>query len=1083
MKTFKKLFSTLLVIVFILAYAFPVLPAYAGSNETTVDLYYIQDDDRTPIGELPAKYKSTYKINSGLSNPTYRVVEGYSATVDSEGNVTLCMMPVSTARARGLVDTLDVYRYYAESAGTRVYVPYPTVIEATDGTTTKTYTINVHDYAEVYAENKLNTIINTINPGQYSSSYDKLRAIANYVSEETYYSSRYSLLTNIIVHDCGDCISNSQLIKAICLRSGITKAELRRSFQDQKGEGTGHVNLYVEIDGESYIVDVNAGEKGRGYTIKPSSEFCMVDNTIYQYDGFSTNIGIPSSVNGTVVTALGRTDRFDSNKFASIFYGLEKDCPVTKVIIPNTVTTVNPGAFSDAVNLETINVDSGNSVYSSKDGMLYSKDGKKLIYVPAAKRIITLSGITSIDAHAFDDCKDLTIYYNGSESDWDSIDKSALPSGVKVYYGTTRVSGIQKVDPIGNKITFTNRYEAVDIKCAVVPEGAANKEIKIASDNDDVVIVMNGKAYAVGEGSCTITAETVDGGYKTTYTAEVAFTGYQLTLTGGEIVSATYNGQDVMGDSGAKLTSAKFLEDTKVTIKPDDSYDDFNSWSYGEDLEIKDYVEKTGELTFVMPKKDYAISATYNNTKVSTIDSISADGGSLEVKTISGAENYYLTICEDQSVQLTASVSPAWAHNKKMKWTVKPENVNNVTIDENGVATGLSAGSQIKVTVESTDGSNKTKDFYITVKPHNGDGEKTIIQVGDCTETPYIVEYLCPDCGMTIRETIEPDGEHSWDDGVGDATCTQGGEMTYTCYACGMTKTENVEALGHDWDVTSKQDATCTQDGHEEKKVCKRCHIEEGGEVIKALGHDYQPVAEVKATCTTDGYTAGSVCTRCQDVEYGRTKIPATGHNWKDWQVTQEATTTSTGVKTRVCKNDPSHKETQTIPKLADNGSGNTKPKPSSGGESGQEQKPKYSNEWIDGKWYNADGSCTYTGKLEWKSNSTGWWVEDSVGWYPQDSWQKIDGSWYYFKPDGYMAMGEYYGGYWFNGDGSWDDTYFLSWKSNSTGWWVEDKSGWWPSNAWLHIDGSWYYFDGSGYLVTNQYVDGYWLGADGACQ
>jgi hypothetical protein len=72
----------------------------------------------------------------------------------------------------------------------------------------------------------------------------------------------------------------------------------------------------------------------------------------------------------------------------------------------------------------------------------------------------------------------------------------------------------------------------------------------------------------------------------------------------------------------------------------------------------------------------------------------------------------------------------------------------------------------------------------------------------------------------------------------------------------------------------------------------------------------------------------------------------------------------------------------------------------------------------------------------------------------------------YFFKPDGYMASNEYYNGYWLNSDGSWDDKYFLSWKQNSTGWWVEDISGWWPQSQWLKIDGSWYYFDASGYMV-----------------
>lgn len=142
-----------------------------------------------------------------------------------------------------------------------------------------------------------------------------------------------------------------------------------------------------------------------------------------------------------------------------------------------------------------------------------------------------------------------------------------------------------------------------------------------------------------------------------------------------------------------------------------------------------------------------------------------------------------------------------------------------------------------------------------------------------------------------------------------------------------------------------------------------------------------------------------------------------------------------------------------------------------------------YSNEWVNGKWYDSQGKQTYKGTLSWKSNSKGWWVEDSQGWYPTNSWQKIDGVWYFFRPDGYMASGEYYYGYWFNYNGSWDASYYLTWRSNSRGWWVEDRSGWWPANKWLKIDGCWYYFNGSGYMVTNQYVDGYWIGADGVCR
>jgi hypothetical protein len=118
-----------------------------------------------------------------------------------------------------------------------------------------------------------------------------------------------------------------------------------------------------------------------------------------------------------------------------------------------------------------------------------------------------------------------------------------------------------------------------------------------------------------------------------------------------------------------------------------------------------------------------------------------------------------------------------------------------------------------------------------------------------------------------------------------------------------------------------------------------------------------------------------------------------------------------------------------------------------------------------------------------WKHNSTGWWAEYSDGSYPVNTWKKIDGVWYYFNKSGYMASKEWRDGYWLSSNGALEYNYTASWKSNSSGWWYEDGSGWYPSNCWQKIDGCWYYFNSSGYMVTDQYVDGYWLGSDGVCK
>ena len=142
----------------------------------------------------------------------------------------------------------------------------------------------------------------------------------------------------------------------------------------------------------------------------------------------------------------------------------------------------------------------------------------------------------------------------------------------------------------------------------------------------------------------------------------------------------------------------------------------------------------------------------------------------------------------------------------------------------------------------------------------------------------------------------------------------------------------------------------------------------------------------------------------------------------------------------------------------------------------------KYSNEWANGQWYDANGSASYAPKGQWKQNGTGWWYEDASGWYPANQWQKIDGKWYYFTADGYMDYSEYRDGYWLGADGAWVTSYSGGhWMQDGTGWWYTDNSGWYPVNQWLWINGSCYYFGADGYMATNQSIDGNWVGEDGA--
>ncbi len=160
-----------------------------------------------------------------------------------------------------------------------------------------------------------------------------------------------------------------------------------------------------------------------------------------------------------------------------------------------------------------------------------------------------------------------------------------------------------------------------------------------------------------------------------------------------------------------------------------------------------------------------------------------------------------------------------------------------------------------------------------------------------------------------------------------------------------------------------------------------------------------------------------------------------------------------------------------------DKGKGSDDP----GDDKDKDVTPVYKNEWVDGKWYNADGTQTYAPTLQWKQSAYGWWVEDTSGWYPKSQWQKINGKWYYFCADGYMDYSEYRDSCWLGADGAWVEEYYGGmWMYDSYGWWYQDDSDWFPRSQWLWIDGCCYYFKASGYMATSQYIGASWVNEDG---
>ena len=113
----------------------------------------------------------------------------------------------------------------------------------------------------------------------------------------------------------------------------------------------------------------------------------------YAFQGSSlTSVTIPSSVISIGTEAFKRSG-------------------LTSVTIPSSVTSIGAGAFAQCADLTSINVDSDNPNFSSKDGVLFSKDEKTIVCYPAGytgNSYAIPSTVTSIGEAAFSGCTKLT---------------------------------------------------------------------------------------------------------------------------------------------------------------------------------------------------------------------------------------------------------------------------------------------------------------------------------------------------------------------------------------------------------------------------------------------------------------------------------------------------------------------------------------------------------------------------------------------------------------------------------------------------------------------------------------------------
>ncbi len=150
-------------------------------------------------------------------------------------------------------------------------------------------------------------------------------------------------------------------------------------------------------------------------------------------------------------------------------------------------------------------------------------------------------------------------------------------------------------------------------------------------------------------------------------------------------------------------------------------------------------------------------------------------------------------------------------------------------------------------------------------------------------------------------------------DEIVEPTCTEQGYTVYNC-RCGHTyKADYKDALDHDWNEwTVTKQPTETEEG-EEKRTCKRNDAEESRSIDK-LPHSHSHAVDrvVAPTCTEQGYTVYRCA--CGD-NYQADYTDALNHDWNEWTVTKQPTTTEEGTEKRVCSRGDAEEE-RSIDKL-----------------------------------------------------------------------------------------------------------------------------------------------------------------------